>query len=226
MGIMDTIRARHSVREYEEGPIKGNKLYMLRRLVDDVAGRSGLDIQLVCDNPEAFNIVARFGLVRGASTHIAFLAKGKESDEAIGYWGQRIALAAQEMGLNTCWVAIMARGKSKAKLTDGKKIRLGMAIGHGKTQGRPRKTKSVSELSVVEGEEPAPAWFVTAMEAAQLAPTAMNNQNFRITLRSDGKTVKAEATKTGGWNMVDLGIVKRNFEEAANERKADWAWEE
>lgn len=225
MGIMDTIRARHSVRDYEDKPIEGSKLYMLRSLVDDVAARSGLDIQLVRDNPEAFNIVARFGLVRGTSTHIAFLAKGSESDEAIGYWGQRIALAVQEMGLNTCWVAIMARKKSKAKLTDGKKIRVGMAVGYGKTQGKPRKTKPVSELSVVESA-PAPAWFSTAMEAAQLAPTAMNNQNFRITLRADGKTVKAEATKTGGWNMIDLGIVKRNFEEAANECKADWAWEE
>ena len=225
MGIMDTIRARHSVRDYEDKPIEGSKLYMLRSLVDDVAARSGLDIQLVRDNPEAFNIVARFGLVRGASTHIAFLAKGSESDEAIGYWGQRIALAVQEMGLNTCWVAIMARKKSKAKLTDGKKIRVGMAVGYGKTQGKPRKTKPVSELSVVESA-PAPAWFSTAMEAAQLAPTAMNNQNFRITLRADGKTVKAEATKTGGWTMIDLGIVKRNFEEAANECKADWAWEE
>lgn len=225
MGIMDTIRARHSVRDYEDKPIEGSKLYMLRSLVDDVAARSGLDIQLVRDNPEAFNIVARFGLVRGASTHIAFLAKGSESDETIGYWGQRIALAVQEMGLNTCWVAIMARKKSKAKLTDGKKIRVGMAVGYGKTQGKPRKTKPVSELSVVESA-PAPAWFSTAMEAAQLAPTAMNNQNFRITLRADGKTVKAEATKTGGWNMIDLGIVKRNFEEATNECKADWAWEE
>lgn len=225
MGIMDTIRARHSVRDYEDKPIEGSKLYMLRSLVDDVAARSGLDIQLVRDNPEAFNIVARFGLVRGASTHIAFLAKGSESDEAIGYWGQRIALAVQEMGLNTCWVAIMARKKSKAKLTDGKKIRVGMAVGYGKTQGKPRKTKPVSELSVVESA-PTPAWFSTAMEAAQLAPTAMNNQNFRITLRADGKTVKAEATKTGGWNMIDLGIVKRNFEEATNECKADWAWEE
>lgn len=225
MGIMDTIRARHSVRDYEGKPIEGSKLYMLRSLVDDVAARSGLDIQLVRDNPEVFNIVARFGLVRGASTHIAFLAKGSESDEAIGYWGQRIALAVQEMGLNTCWVAIMACKKSKAKFTDGKKIRVGMAVGYGKTQGKPRKTKPVSELSVVESA-PAPAWFSTAMEAAQLAPTAMNNQNFRITLRADGKTVKAEATKTGGWNMIDLGIVKRNFEEAANECKADWAWEE
>ena len=224
MGVMDTIRARHSVRDYEDTPIEGNKLYMLKNLVADVAVCSGLDIQLVTDNPEAFNIVARFGIVRGASTHIAFLAKGSEADEAIGYWGQRIALAAQEMGLNTCWVAIMSRKKSKAKLTDGKKVRLGMAIGYGKTQGKPRKTKSVSELSVVESA-PAPAWFGAAMEAAQLAPTAMNNQNFRITLRADGRTVKAEATKTGGWNSVDLGIVKRNFEEAANECKADWRWE-
>ena len=75
------------------------------------------------------------------------------------------------------------------------------------------------------GESGLPAWFVTAMEAAQLAPTAVNAQNFHITLRADGKTVTARATKEGGWSAIDLGIVRRNFEEAANETGADWRWE-
>lgn len=62
------------------------------------------------------------------------------------------------------------------------------------------------------------------MEAAQLAPTAMNNQNFKITLLSDGKTVRIEAPQSG-LNVIDEGIVRRNFEIAANEAGADWRWE-
>lgn len=75
------------------------------------------------------------------------------------------------------------------------------------------------------GADALPAWFATAMEAAQLAPTAVNAQNFHITLRADGKTVSARATKEGAWSAIDLGIVRRNFEEAANETGADWRWE-
>lgn len=90
-----------------------------------------------------------------------------------------------------------------------------MQWGHGKTQGFPRKTKSVGALSSVECAK-APAWFAAAMEAAQLAPTAMNNQNFKITLLSDGKTVRIEAPQSG-LNVIDEGIVRRNFEIAANE---------
>ena len=221
---LDVIRARHSVREYRDQSIDPDTLAALQAVVDECARESGVDIQVVTDNPEAFQLVARFGLVRGATVHIAFVTDGNAQDEAVGYWGQRIVLAAQRLGLNTCWVAFIARKKSRARVPAGKKLRIGIAVGYGKTQGAPRKTKSVEELGIVEGDT-APAWFATAMEAAQLAPTAMNNQHFLITLRSDGRTVNARATKQGAWDTVDLGIVKRNFEEAANAVGADWHWE-
>ena len=223
MTIMDIIRARHSVREYDGRAPEGEALVALQRAVDECARESGLDIQLVMNNPEAFQVVARFGLVHGAIANIAFVTKDDSHDEQIGYWGQRIVLTAQEAGLNTCWVALCSRRKNKAVRTQGEKVRLVIAVGYGKDQGSPRKTKSAAELSTVECAS-APAWFETALEAAQLAPTAMNNQNFHITLREDARTVLAEAPK-GGWNTVDLGIVKRNFEEAANEQTTDWHWE-
>ncbi len=243
MSAIDTIRARHSVREYLDKPLAGVQLAGLRRAVLEAEQKSGLDIQLVTDNPEVFQVVARFGLVRGATASIVFCAEGKDTDEAIGYWGQRIVLTAQELGLNTCWCALCSRKKSKAVLRGDKKVRIVIAVGLGKTQGHDRKTKPLSELCTVEGgsvvsgagagagadgsasEGGLPTWFATAMEAAQLAPTAMNAQNFHVTLRADGKTVSARATKEGAWNAIDVGIVRRNFEEAANETGADWRWE-
>ena len=226
MAMMETIRARHSVREYDGRAPEGDELAALEAVIAECARESGLNIQLVTGNPEAFQVVARFGLVHGVDANIAFVtdkSRGDADDEEIGFWGQKIVLAAQEAGLNTCWVAISSRRKNKAARSEGEKVRLVIAVGYGITQGNPRKTKSVEELATVECDE-APTWFATAMEAAQLAPTAMNNQNFHVTLRADGKTVCAEAP-TGGWNTVDLGIVKRNFQEAADELGADWGWE-
>lgn len=222
--IMDIIRARHSVRSYRDKPIDAETLAALRQIAGECARQSGLDIQIVTGNPEVFQLVARAGFVRGADAHIAFVTDGRTQDEAVGYWGQRLVLAAQAMGLNTCWVAFIARKKSLARVPAGKTLRIGIAVGYGQTQGSPRSTKSIAQLGTVECGE-APEWFSLAMEAAQLAPTAMNNQHFRITLRADGRTVSAQATKNGAWDAVDLGIVKRNFEEAANEAGADWRWE-
>ena len=224
MGVMDTIRARHSVRSYDGRVPEGEQLRRLEAAVRECAETSGLNIPLVSDNPEAFQMVARFGLIHGCVTNIAFVtARGTADDEAIGYWGQKIVLAAQEAGLNTCWVAMSARKKNKAALAPGEKIRVVIAVGYGTTPGRARKTKSFDELATVECAE-APAWFATAVEAAQLAPTAMNNQHFHLTLRADGATVALE-TPTGALNTLDRGIVKRNFEEAANELDAHWHWE-
>lgn len=228
MITVETIRERHSVREYDGKPLSRAEFDALGAVVEEFVRESGLDIQLVGDNPEVFNVIARFGLIRGCRTHVAFVVDDAKAgdvgeDEAIGYWGQKIVLAAQDMGLNTCWCALCSRKKSRAVVVPGKKIRLIIAVGHGKTQGFTRKTKSVEALSSVECAK-APAWFAAAMEAAQLAPTAMNNQNFKITLLSDGKTVRIDAPQSG-LNVIDEGIVRCNFEIAANEAGADWRWE-
>lgn len=231
MITVETIRERHSVREYDGKPLAQAEFDALGAVVEECARESGLDIQLVGDNPEVFNVIARFGLIRGCRTHVAFVVDGAKAadatrvavDGAIGYWGQKIVLVAQDMGLNTCWCALCSRKKSRAVVAPGKKVRLAIAVGHGKTQGFPRKTKGIGALSSVECAK-APAWFAAAMEAAQLAPTAMNNQNFKITLLSDGKTVRIEAPQSG-LNVIDEGIVRCNFEIAANEAGADWRWE-
>ena len=228
MITVETIRERHSVREYDGKPLSRAEFDALIAVVEECARESGLGIQLVDNNPEVFSVIARFGLIRGCRTHVAFVVDGAKAgdvaaDEAIGYWGQKIVLAAQDMGLNTCWCALCSRKKSRAVVAPGKKIRLIIAVGHGKTRGFSRKTKSVEALSSVECAK-APAWFAAAMEAAQLAPTAMNNQNFKITLLSDGKTVRIDAPQSG-LNVIDEGIVRCNFEIAANEAGADWRWE-
>jgi nitroreductase len=65
-----------------------------------------------------------------------------------------------------------------------------------------------------------PAWFKRGMKAAQLAPTARNQQKFRFTLAGD--TVKAQ--DTGGiLSRVDLGIVKYHFEVAAGLENFKWS---
>lgn len=66
-----------------------------------------------------------------------------------------------------------------------------------------------------------PQWFRNSMEAAQLAPTAMNQQKFLFTLR--GNWVSAQAGR-GFYTKLDLGIAKYHFEEGAG--ASGWEWED
>ena len=89
MITVETIRGRHSVREYDGKPLSRAEFDALIAVVEECARESGLDIQLVGDNPEIFNVIARFGLIRGCRTHVAFVVDDAKAgdgvaDEAIG----------------------------------------------------------------------------------------------------------------------------------------------
>lgn len=141
-------------------------------------------------------------------------------ERKIGYYGEQIVLEATELGLGTCWVAkSYSKGKCGCILEEGEKLVCVIALGYFDQGGVPHKTKSIQDLSQVHGEMP--DWFRQGMEAAQMAPTAMNEQRFRISL--DGDTVKAKPG-IGLDTKVDLGIVKYHFEIGAG--NADWKWEE
>lgn len=73
--------------------------------------------------------------------------------------------------------------------------------------------------AVVQAEGTIPAWFRDGVEAALLAPTAMNQQKFKFTL--EGNTVSAKAGM-GFYSKVDLGIAKYHFEVGAGKDNFNW----
>ncbi|MCL2889593.1 MAG: hypothetical protein FWE65_04115, partial [Eggerthellaceae bacterium] len=152
--------------------------------------------------------------------------KTEGAEENCGYYGQKLVLLAQKLGLNSCWVgASYRKGKSAALVGEDEKLYLVVSLGYGQDQGKARKSKPLDELGKAEGEGPSPAWFVSALEAAMLAPTAMNQQKFFFTLKDNA--VKAERL-SGFFSKTDLGIVKCNFEVGAEAAGAklgqDWNW--
>ncbi len=60
-----------------------------------------------------------------------------------------------------------------------------------------------------------PAWFQEGLEAAILAPTAVNQQKFQVSLEGDQAVI---TTKRGPMTQLDLGIVKYNFEAASGHK--------
>ena len=221
MSIAEAIVNRHSVRDYTDQKIEGDVLDKLQSEIEWCNQKSGLNIQLVTDEPEAFSgMMAHYGKFRNAHNYVALIGqKSSTLDEAIGYYGQHIALIAQELGLNTCWVALTFRKrKTRCAINAGEKLVCVLSIGYGRTQGVPHKSKPLAQLtSVAQGNMP--VWFAKGMEAAQLAPTATNQQKFLIGLKDGAVSIEA----TGGfYSNVDLGIVKYHFEVGAGTENFTW----
>ena len=218
MELMEAIRSRHSVRQYTDKPIPPETLAALAAEVSRCNEAGGLHIQLVHDEPEAFRgILAHYGKFRGVRNYLALVGP-KGADEKLGYYGERLALEAVRLGLDTCWVALTFRkGKCPVAVAPGEKLVCVVALGYGQTHGVPHQSKSLSEVCRAEGD--LPEWFRSGVEAALLAPTATNQQKFLLTLSGD--RVKAESTG-GFYARVDLGIVKYHFEVGAGQDHFTW----
>ncbi len=209
MTLLEAIDARRSVRRYQTRAIEPAKKQALLAEVDRCNRESGLHIQLITDEPEAFTgALANYGHFTGVSNYIALVGKkSKTLNEQAGYYGEQIVLKAQQLGLNTCWVALtFSKRKCKAVVNKGEKLALVISLGYGETQGKSRPSKRPADVADLTD---APDWFLAGIDAALKAPTAMNQQRFRFT--RNGNSVTAVATG-GFYSDVDLGIVKYHFE--------------
>ncbi len=218
MDIKEAIRERHSVRQYKDLPINAEAKASLEALVKECNAESGLNIQMIYDDPDCFNtFLAHYGKFSNANNYIAMVGNKslKNLEELSGYYGQKIVLEAQRLGLNTCWVAgTYGKGKCKADKAKGEKILCVISIGYGETTGSAHTSKPVEKLcDVPEAERP--DWFKDGLEAALLAPTALNQQKFKVSLKNGEPVI---TTKRGPMTKIDLGIVKYNFEIASGHK--------
>ena len=210
MDINEAIRNRHSVRSYLDKPIPIDTINEIKSEISECNRESGLHIQLVTEEPEAFSgFMAHYGKFSGVKNYIALIGKKSPNlDEKLGYYGERIALKAQQLGLNTCWVAMtFSKRKSKCVVDKGEKLVCVLSLGYGQTQGTAHNSKPIEQLCDVNGEMP--EWFRKGIECSMLAPTAVNQQKFLFLLNGNKVSVKS----TGGfYSKVDLGIVMYHFE--------------
>ena len=218
--IIEAMKQRHAVREYDgDRKIEQEKLDILNERIASINKESGLRIQLVTDEPKAFDgFMAHYGKFSGITNYIALIGKKDSSlNEKCGYYGEQLVLLAAQLGLDTCWVAMSyAKVKNAYDIAKGEKLCCVISLGYGKTHGIPHKSKTAEEVAVIK--EDTPKWFIDGVNAALLAPTAMNQQKFGFML--DGDKVIAKAGK-GILTDIDLGIVKYHFEIGADRKLFD-----
>lgn len=221
MTLHEAIIARHSVRQYIEKPLEAE---IIERLNEEIAlcNQEGkLHIQLVTNEPKAFGGgMAKYGKFSGVSNYLAMVGP-KGADEAIGYYGERLVLLAQTLGLNSCWVGLSFRKQpDQFTIADGEKLHCVISLGYAANQGVQHPMRPMEKF--VKATIPLPDWFKNGMEAVLLAPTAVNQQKFEFELIDD-HTVAARARFTLiGYGKIDLGIAKYHFEIGAGKENFNW----
>jgi nitroreductase len=228
MTLQEAIEARHSVRAYKNQPLADAHVEALQEKIDEVNREGGLHIQLILNEPKAFlGPFARYGKFSGVTNYLVMAGvKADDLDDRIGYYGEQLVLFAQTIGLNTCWVGLSyTKIPGTYVLNEGEVIQAYISIGYGATQGVSHKIKRIDQVSNVS--DTTPDWFRRGVEAALLAPTAVNQQKFSFEYIGNVDGRPQVRAKKGfsliGYTHMDLGIAKYHFEIGAGKENFQWA---
>ena len=227
MTLREAIEARHSVRAYKNEPLAEDASRRLEEEINVVNQKGSLHIQLIQNEPKAFQgTLAKYGKFRNVTSYMVMAGKRADDlDERIGYYGEHLVLLAQTLGLNTCWVGLSYKKvPGTYVLEEGEVIKAYIAIGYGETQGSGHKIKTPEQVSNVS--DITPLWFRSGVEAALFAPTAVNQQKFFFEyLGMNGARHQVQAKKGFsmiGYAQIDLGIAKYHFEVGAGNEHFEW----
>ena len=220
MDPLELMKARHSVRRFTDRPLAAEAVAALNAEIAACNAESGLHLQLITDEPEAFQAgKPGYGQIKGCRNYLAVIGP-KDRDEDAGYYGERVVLKAQALGVHSCWVALTYRkGKAQGTAAAGEKRYLVVALGYGESGGTAHRGKTINDVSDYRNGDP--DWYRRGLEAALLAPTAINQQKFRF--ERSGDKVTARVAGFGFYTKLDLGIAKYHFELGAGRGKSVWA---
>ena len=208
MDILEAVKNRHSVRRYMNISIKEKNVELLQERINEINNKTGLKIKLVLNEPQGFTgILAHYGSFYGVNNF--FIISGPEGkDKEVGYYGEELVILSQQLGLNTCWVALTYNRKFVKKYVDSEdKLYIVISVGVGSTQGTAHKSKPLEEISNISVD--CPDWFKSGVECASLAPTAINQQKFYFEFKDNGVVSRADR---GPLTELDLGIAEYHFD--------------
>lgn len=215
MNDLEAIKNRRSIRKYKGKPIENEKREILEKLVQRCNEEGNLNIFICYDDPLGFDSkLAHYGNFYNVENYIVLSGtKSNDLDIRAGYYGEKLVIEAQKLGFNTCWVALtFNKNRVKKFINSNQSLVCVIALGYGDEEGHVHKNKDISKI-VTNTDDLDIEWFKKGVIASLLAPTALNQQKFKIQ-RTDNKAI-ISISGFGPYARVDLGIVKYHFETAS-----------
>lgn len=240
MDVIEAIERRVSCRAYEQRDIGRETIDELRGQVERINDESGLSFQLYGprDNGTALDLSAK--MFAGNPPWYAALV-GREDPiekEKLGYYGERLVLLAETLGLSTCWVAgTYDRDHTRVELAEGEVLQSVVPLGFAPAKmplkqrtiraGIRSRSKDLADLyrgPVALGQ--APEWIQACIDAVWKGPSAINEQPVVFAQDAPDAPVRAELVRVkSGMEHIDLGIAKYHFEIVARACGVEGAWQ-
>jgi nitroreductase len=200
----EAIFTRRSRRKYKNATLPQNKLAHLASVCESFRPFPEARAVLVREPSEQVyrGFIGSYGKIEGAPGYIAFIGNtdSPKAQEAVGYTGQGIILEATAMELGTCWVGGFFRPEAVESQISITKYERVLAV---TPYGFPEDSFSFQEklmigfgrlhnrkpLSALVTETPKQEWMKTSLEAARLAPSAVNRQPWRFSFGDNSISV-------------------------------------
>ena len=240
---------RRSRRNYDCTDLEPDLLSHMQEFCRDFRPFPQARAELVTQSPDEIfkGAIGHYGKIKGAPALIAFIGNMDDPyiQEKVGYLGEGIILEATAMGLATCWVGGFFRPTVAASIIgtgENERVLAVTPIGHAVKDfspqerimtgfGRSHRRKPLAELLTGLEQAEWPHWIKSAMDAAALAPSAINRQPWRFYVEPDSVTVSVYRSKYrskleyGISKRLDCGIAMLHIEVAALDCGVRGRWE-
>ena len=237
--ILARMRNRRSVRTFDGNPLRAEDLDRILAFAKMV--ETPYDLPITWKLLDAKKDGLSCPVIVGTDTYIAGkMLRAPHAEEAFGYAFEKIVLFAESLGVGTTWIAgTMDRQafERAVRLEEGEVMPCVSPLGYAAKKMSLRETmmrKGVRADSRLEFSalffrgsfdsplSPASAGdLAPALEAVQLAPSAVNKQPWRVVLCENKAHFYLKhnrgRTPDGGWDVqkVDMGIALCRFALAA-----------
>lgn len=241
------IPVRRARRKYNPAALEPGLLVQLQTICREFRPYPQARAELITRSPDEIlrGILGSYGKVKGAPALIAFIGDMNDIyvNEKVGYVGEGIILEATAMGLGTCWVGgsmFFRRGVAESIVGAGKNERVFAVtpVGYAekvfslgeRTQtgfGMAHRRKPLAAMVSGLDERQWPDWVKSALEAARLAPSAINRQPWRFYAEPNSITVSVDSSlvEWGISKRLDCGIAMMHIAVAALDSGVKGKWE-
>lgn len=240
MDIIQAIEKRISCRAFTDQQVEQEKFERLEREVAAINEETGLHFQLYGPRADGTAIDMSPKMFAANPPCYAALVARKDpiEEEKLGYYGERLVLLAEMLGLSTCWVAgTYDKETARVELADGEVLHDVIPIGYAPAKipmkqrtiragirGRSKKLEDLYRGPVALGA--APEWIQACIDAVWKGPSAINEQPVVFVQDAADSPVRAELIRVKtGMEYMDLGIVKYHFEVVAEACGVSGTWE-
>lgn len=257
--MIEAMRRRVSVRAYADRPVEEGVKEKIRGLLEaHSTGPFGNRVRLgLIDLSDMEQSETRrlgtYGFITGARLYVASVVGVRPGAmQDAGYCLEQVIVRITHLGLGTCWLGGTFKRASFAErlsLSNDEVIPAISPIGY----ARDRRTARERVMRRLVGADQRKPWavlfsegamnrpltreaageYVTALDCLRLAPSASNNQPWRIVKSKDANVYHFLLKRTPGYakflrgldlQMVDMGIAMSHFELAARETGLDGTW--